>query len=367
MENEKLNTIEDFAAYVKDHIFDNAPDMADNYKAEIKDVLKNNGLVLHGLTIKQTDKSDGAQITPTLYLEKFFDQFKDGDPIGEILDKIRDVYENHKAPKNISVDFFKDYSQVSERLSIKVINYDMNRDFLKDVPHYKYGDLAAIFQVQVNQQEYGTMTVTVKNENMKSWNVTAEDMLAAATINMEEKQPPRITGMFEVLNELMGMDMPGMEMPEEPGMYVMSNESKMNGAAGIIFTEKLQEFADEKGADLFILPSSLHELILVPDQGNMNAADLKAMVQEVNATQLEPEDRLSNNVYLYDRTDKQLMIADTKEPLKLQDMTKDQAKSQDKDKPKSIKDRLEEGKAKVAAKALEPKPVKDKVKQKSIE
>ena len=299
-------------------------------------------------------------------LENAFEQYKDGDDLSEIMADIRTSYEVHKEPKGIDVDFMSDFKQVAERLSIKVINYEMNRDFLEGTPHFKYGDLAAIFQVQMNMEAYGTMTATVKNEQLNMWGVTPATLLAEATKNMEEKQPPHITSMFEVLKELMGMDM-DMDFPDLPGakpeMYVMSNESKMNGAAGIIFTDKLQEFAEEHGSDVFIIPSSVHELILVPAVGEMSARDIKEMVRDVNDTQLDVQDRLSYNVYLYSKEEKQLMIADTKEPLKLEEP----GKKQDKEKPKSIKDRLEEGKAKSAAKAAEPKPAKTKSKQQTIE
>ncbi len=365
MENEMIKTIEDFAAYVKDHILDDVPEMAETHVVDLKDVLKNNGVVLHGFTIRDTDAGKESNIYPTIYLETAFEQFLNGDTLEEIMTDLRESYEIHKEPKGIAVDFMTDFDKVAERLSIKVINYDMNRDFLQSTPHYKYGDLAAIFQVQMNMDSYGSMTATVKNEQMKMWDVKPADLLSCATKNMEEKQPPHITSMFEVLKELMHMDLelPGDIPMGEPEMYVMSNESKMNGAAGIIFTDKLQEFAEEKGTDIYIIPSSIHELILVPVAGNMGPQEIKEMVRDVNDTQLDAQDRLSYNVYLYSREEKQLMIADTKEPLKLEEP----GKKQDKEKPKSIKDRLEEGKAKSAAKALEPKPAKTKTKQAVLE
>ena len=363
MENERLNTIEEFAAHVKEHIFDNAPEMAENHTAEIREVLKNNGVTLHGLTIRGTDETTKQNIYPTMYLENFFEQYKDERDLSEILSDIRTGYEAHRDPKGLAVDFMTDYNKVEERLSVKVINYEMNRDFLEETPHFKYGDLAAIFQVQMNMDAYGSMTATVKNQQLEMWGVTPEQLLSSATKNMEEKQPPHITSMFEVLREMMGMDISGMPSMDGPEMYVMSNDSKMNGAAGIIFTDKLQEFAEEKGHDIFIIPSSIHELILVPAEGDMSAQNIKDMVREVNDTQLDVQDRLSYNVYLYSKEEKQLMIADTKEPLKLEASLK----KQDKEKPRSIKDKLEAGKAKSAAKALEPKPEKAKTHQKTLE
>ena len=123
MENERINTIEDFAAYVKEHIFDDAPEMAENHKVDLKDVLKNNGIMLHGITIQETDTEKETNIFPTMYLENAFEQYKDGDTLSEIMADLRESFEAHKNPKDIDVGFMKDFAQVAERLSIKVINY----------------------------------------------------------------------------------------------------------------------------------------------------------------------------------------------------------------------------------------------------
>ena len=380
MENTKM-TMDEFASYVKDHIFDAAPEMAESHTASINEVTKNNGMELTGLIIR----SDDSPIAPTIYLEQFYDKFNDGADINDLMADIRGVYEEHKAPKNISVEFFTDFDQAKDRMAMKIINLDKNAEMLQNTPHFQYGDLAAIFQVQVDSNEFGNATITVKDEHMKMWGVTPQMLFEAAKENMEDRQPFRIQSMMEVMADMMGLDPMDLSEDMAPPMYVMSNESKINGAAAMIFTDKLQEFAEAHETNLFILPSSIHEILLIPESAEMNVQDLKDMVMQVNATEVSPEEVLSDNVYFYDKDSKQLMIAETKEPLVMVDPSKDKApleaekpdkadkaKASEKakpvkdDKPKSIKDKLAEGKAKVAAKDAEPKLPKDKVKHQEI-
>ena len=107
-------TIQQFADNVLDHLFDTHPGMEETHNAEIKEVLKNNGQMREALVLKANDEN----IAPTIYLEKFFDDFKDGALLGDICDKIIDMYEQSRNPQNISVDFFTDFDQAKERLAM---------------------------------------------------------------------------------------------------------------------------------------------------------------------------------------------------------------------------------------------------------
>lgn len=367
MEMNEISNVKDFAQHLKEHLLDNYPDLAETTVVDVTEVTKNNGTVLQGLTIRD----ENVNIAPTIYVNDAYENFLKGESMDDIVAGIVNTYESHKAPQNISVEFFTDFDQVKDRLAMKVINGDKNAEMLEGCPHFKFGDLAAIFQVQVESNEFGNATITVKNEHMEMWGVDAQTLMDLARENMEEKQPVRIQSMLEVLQGMMGGEFPEdmMGMPE-PAMYVMTNETKINGAAAMIFTDKLQEFAEQHDTNFFILPSSIHEILLVPENGDMDVKGLTDMVREVNDTQVSPEEVLSYNVYFYDKDEKQLMLAETKEPMELKDPSKDkkapEKKAPEKSEAKSIKDKLNEGKAKVAAKESEPKAPKTKTKDQEL-
>ena len=307
--------LKNFAAYVADHLFDDHPEMADSHSTEVKEITKNNGLKLTGIAITES----GSHIAPQIYVNSGYELYINGDAdLDDLVRGYYNTYINSRLPEDFSIDFFSDFEQLNDRLSMKLINAEKNASFLSEVPHYKLGDLAIIFQVLLNSNDlHGSASITVRNEHLKMWNVDAETIFNLAKKNAAEKHPIRIQTMFEVLSEMTG-ELPEemMSMEEETQMmYVLSNEIKLNAASGIIFTDKLQEFAEKRGADLYILPSSIHEVLLIPDTGNtnMSVSDLTNMVKEVNATQLAPDEILSDNVYYYDRTEKKLMFAETKE------------------------------------------------------
>lgn len=309
-----MKDVKDFAAYVATHLFDTAPEMAENHSVEVKEITKNNGVKLTGISVSES----GSHIAPQIYVNSGYDQYINGDAdLDELVRGYFNAYMSNRLPDDFSIDFFSDFEHVKDRLSMKLINAEKNVVFLTEVPHYRLGDLAIIFQVLLNSSElHGSASITIRNEHLKMWNIDAETIFDLAKKNAAEKHPVRIQSMLEVLSEMTGElpeEMMGME--ETQMMFVLSNEVKLNAASGIIFTDKLQEFADKRGADLFILPSSVHEVLLVPntDNTNMSVLELTNMVKEVNATQLAPDEILSDTVYFYDRRERKLMFAETKE------------------------------------------------------
>lgn len=308
-----MKDVKEFATYVAEHLFDARPELKKNHEVEVKEMIKNNSTVLTGLIIKEVD----SNIAPTIYMNSGFEMYRDGTQMEELIEGYLRTYETNKLDNNVSVEFFTDFEQAKERLTMKLVNAEKNRERLKKLPHYLLGDLALIFQVQVEAAEFGTATITVQNEHINMWKKEIATLFDNAKRNMSKKQPVRIQSMFDVLSSMMGEITEEMFEEINLQMYVLSNETKINAASGIIFTEKIQEFADVHEANLFILPSSIHELILIPDSGELDVEYLANMVREINATQVPPEEVLSDKVYYYDRNQKALMFADSMEIISL--------------------------------------------------
>lgn len=303
-----MKDVKEFATYVAQ-----AMEEMTGCHTEVHEVTKNNGNRLTAVTVRE----DGCNIAPTLYVNNGFERYLNGTPVDELIEGYLRTYENCKPSADFSVDFFTDFEQAKERLTMKLVNADKNAGLLSEVPHCKVGDLAILFQVQVEATEFGNATITVRNEHKDLWKVGTATLFDHAKRNMLEKQPIRIQSMIEVLAEMMGDDIPAEMLASEPQMFVMSNATKVNAASGMIFTEKLQEFAELHNCNMFILPSSIHELLLVPDNGSMDVDTLAQMVHEVNTTQVAPEEVLSDNVYYYDKNVRALMIAESKEVLEV--------------------------------------------------
>lgn len=187
---------------------------------------------------------------------------------------------------------------------MEVVAADRNAELLAKVPHQEMEDMAVVYRFVVESDEAGRATILVTNELLDKMGVTPEQLHADALENAPELRPAVIKGMSEVMVDMMGpgaAEMFGIdEFPQDEMMYVATVPDKISGAGVIAYQEFMDQAAERLGGDFYILPSSVHEVLLVKDDGNANFRDLKAMVEEVNATQVAPEEKLTDSVYHYD-------------------------------------------------------------------
>ena len=306
---------EGFQEYVKNNIKNYLPAKFANANVDIAIVKKNNGLELHGLAVR----GEGQALSPTIYLEEFYKQYRNDTDIKTIMENISDVYMHNLEPRmeleNIGKNF-QDFDWVRDKIIMVAVGAESNKKLLSEVPYQQKEDIALVFKVLLSTEKDGIGTVTIRNEHLKFWDVDPETVYELAKENTRRLQPVKVQSMNEVMKELMIADGMPEEMvmdmlesvPADQQMYVISNESKINGAASIFYEETLYELAEKLDSDLYILPSSIHEVIAV--KTSMGApAELSMMVTEINEGQVSKEERLTNNVYLYDRESRDWSLA----------------------------------------------------------
>lgn len=281
-------------------------------KVSIRDITKNNGVVLTGLTFTQED----INISPTIYLEDFYKKYQNGTSIEDILTEIKEIYYKSKLDKDIDMAFFTEYEIAKKHIVYKLIHYDKNRELLKEIPHREYLDLAIVYYYLVDMKEFSNATILINNKHLEYWEVDE-----AALYNLAAKNTPRLLnvhfcGMMDVLKEITEEEfrmenvkqnklceskefLEGKAQKDATGMYVLSNVSRLYGAAAILYDGVLERCYERLEGNFFILPSSVHEVILVPDEGQVTREKLSQMVREVNATQVEEQEQLSDFVYYY--------------------------------------------------------------------
>ena len=294
-------------------------DMDKHVKITVCDVPKNNGIVLTGLTFTQ----DGINISPTIYLDKFYQEYEEGQSMEEIVEEIKKIYHQSKMEGDLNMDFFTNYENAKKNIVYKLINYEKNRELLEDVPHRKYLDFAIVYYYLVNREEFSNASILIHNKHMDNWGVDEKELFAVAKNNTPGLLPAHFCGMMEILKELTEekdsfldrileercmSDADEIKMlveihirKDETGMYVLSNESRLFGAVAMLYEGMLKKCANQLNADLYILPSSVHEVIILADEGQIDKDKLEKMVREVNATQVEPEEFLSDYVYYFSR------------------------------------------------------------------
>ena len=276
----------------------------ENYRVKLNDVMKNNGVVLRGITLMQDD----SNISPTIYLNPYYDAYENGDTtLGTVIDEVIDTYERNKINRSIDMKFFLNYETVRSRIIFKLINTEKNRELLRDVPYIPFHDLSIVFQCLVSEERFGNASILIHNVHLQLWKVNARELYECALENTPLLQGYELADMNTVLEEMKalgGIDDEEIEdMQQEVPMYVLSNKSRINGASCILYKDILKDFAMVVDKDLYVLPSSIHEVILLPSDGTQESVQLKEMVREINQSQVEKEEVLSDSVYYYRRSD----------------------------------------------------------------
>ncbi len=295
--------------------------VANNIDAEVTvvTVLKNNGIKLDALSIK----SKSSNIAPLIYIASYYDEYSKGRGIESIVDSIIMIYKRESGISYEMISKFTDYSIMKDYIQTKLINKKSNLELLENVPHKDFLDLAivcmAILPFEEEQGDgQGDGTILVNRYHMERWGISEEEMFNVAIANSMEKNPAVIRVMNEIIKEMYIEN--ALEVQEEDEicamidsmdckLYVLTGTRKYNGAVVITYENVLRDFAKEKNCNIYILPSSIHEGILVLEEEGMSAVELREMVKSVNQTQLAETEVLSNSVYYYDRETNKITIA----------------------------------------------------------
>lgn len=269
--------------------------MGEDCTITVTKVLKNNDISLTGVVIMEEYDS----ISPTIYLEEPYRQYQDGASLEEIVEDITAVYDKHAHNVNLDMDFFRQYEAVEERIYHKVINYEKNRKLLDDVPYFRWHDLAVIFYYAMEEAAFGRASILIHNNHLDMWGQPAEVVYRTACRNMKQHMPDLVLPMWRLLEDTMGIRME--ESESSMPLYVLTNRERIFGASAMLYSDKVRKLAEELNTDLLILPSSVHEVLLLPDDKAQDYDFYRQMVSEVNRTQVDPEEVLSFNLYRYDR------------------------------------------------------------------
>jgi hypothetical protein len=277
------------------------------HSLEIRDYPKNNGVVNHGLTIR----TNVVNLCPCIYLDAFYDRYLSGEMNpDEVAEEVVKIYRQNEPKMSWDTRRFTDYDMAKKNLRFHLINTEKNLELLETLPHRDFLDLSIIYTVDLPCDEGKDVgRIQVKNEHAVMWGVDEETLYQQATENMDYCDASLLENMGTVLNSFSkDADKPVVDCNEP--MYVLSNIRRYYGAIRILDEEILKAAADLLGEDFIILPSSLHEVLLVPDTAEAGELEnLVNMVREVNDTQVAEQEILSYHVYRYEGATGRITIA----------------------------------------------------------
>lgn len=269
--------------------------LGDSFHISIQKVLKTN-VKLDGLVITQESKT----VTPTIYLEPFYEALENGASVDDVVNGILQVYfEAESHPCHFDLTSIPDFSYVKNRLYVQLVNRHFNRELLQDVPHSQFlDDFAVIVRCIVEMSAEGNSSFMIHSGHLKMWHIDQEELLSCALQNTRKMFGVELIKMKDIIQEI-SPEKAAADLPDCP-LWVMTNNRKLAGAAAALFDDVLKEFAKKHGS-FYVIFSSIHEILLLPTPDDSDIDIITRMNQEVNAAQVQADEVLGTKAYYYSK------------------------------------------------------------------
>lgn len=284
---------EQFKEHLTRHLQEQYP--APAYEINVRRITKNNGLHLDGLCIFKK----GENVSPTIYLDSYYDRYVSGSNLADILGAIAHEYERgmRVAPPVNMVNHMTDayYETVRSQIIMRLVNYEKNKEILEECPYIRFHDLAITFRWLAHWDEIGISTALITNSELLQWGIDCRQIYQDAVLNTGRIFPAEIHRLRDMIEERV--------LPDERNdvdLYVLTNTQGINGATCILYKNVLKDFAAVKNSNLYLLPSSIHEMMICPEQEGICENMLLSLVKEANHMVVTMGEVLSDNIYYYD-------------------------------------------------------------------
>lgn len=267
--------------------------IAPGQKVTVQTIDKNNGTTYQGLVIIDPV----LNISPTIYLEPFYHKYRNGTEVSDICNEIMQIYHTFTPTENFDETIFTDYEKAKHRIVMKLVNYEKNKELLQKIPHIPYLDLAIVFVCSASDFEKEYATILIHNNHMEHWEIDLSTLYRIAKENTPKLLPYHLENMKDYLVRYCDWKPFDDHIP----MYLLTNHLKIHGASVILYEGLLEQISRELDSSLVVIPSSVHEVLIIPVSSKKELAHYTYMIMEVNATQIARDEVLSNHAYYYSK------------------------------------------------------------------
>lgn len=282
---------------------------------EIQDfqAVKNNGELKRGILLRRQRET----AAPVIYMEEYFEEYCRGTGIENLTERLLRFYENVREIPDpvLEAENLSDYEKMKRKIVFRLVNRESNKEMLGKVPHYVHGELAEIFYILFAVEKFHAVSMLITKEYLLEWGIDQEALRASARENTPRLLPPELKDIQEMLKEYFPGRETGTEEFFRGRMYVLTNVQRNYGASVLFYPGLLEETGKIWEEDFFILPSSVHETLLIPESKSPSEKEMREAVYSINRTDVAREEWLSDHIYFYSRSKKQILDMDIKEKL----------------------------------------------------
>ena len=303
---EDVISLESFAGQIRNDLVDRFRDRYPEIQMEVQQVDKLNRGSYLGL---QINRGEGRP-SPVINLEPFYEELAEGSAYSEAMERLASAVEKAmQSIPDIDIKHIGKYEEIKTGLIMQAIPVKGNEEMLAYMPYQNMADLAIICRAMIGSDSRGEMSFLVTDQVMQSYGVSNEELFADAAESMSRGGGYSIRPIISVLGELKPFFDEDPEHYPDNMLFVATNSLEEYGA-GVLACPGFMEMAEQTmRGSFFVLPSSIHEVLLLRDDGATDYRHLEMMVREINAMEVAPQDRLSDHVYHYDAQDKVFELA----------------------------------------------------------
>lgn len=260
------------------------------YDIQVQEVPKLQGESYTGMAIHPSS----GDIALTMDLEALFDRFRNDLYLGNPMKAIeREIKEAVAQMPQFDTEALTNYERMKEKLTLQLVPSAKNKDLLADIPHRNIEDMALAYRFDMGHNERTSYSILVTNKMLNAYGISAAQLHDDALEAASHSCPATLRNMNEVIHNMAGQTDPS-------PMWVASIENGQNGACVIQYPHFLDDAAETLGDSFYVLPSSIHEVLLLADDTSPSLSELENMVRTINQAEVAPEERLSDNVFHYD-------------------------------------------------------------------
>ena len=262
--------------------------------------VKNNDTEKCGIIISYGE----MKLSSVIYVDDLYKRYQNKKlTIEETADEVVSINRSARDKRDIDISAIFSWDSCKDRVIFRLISANKNKQYLSNVSYVPFLDLAVMFTLCVDINEDGVKSMRITDEIMRGWGVDVQDLMSHALVNTPRLLPAKIEPMYDVVASFLGCRQdidPDNDIP----MLLVSNDRLVYGATTILYEDTMTELGDRLGEDFYIIPSSIHEVLVLPSGCVDNTDDINRIIKEINTEHVINEDILSDRVYFYKRNEK---------------------------------------------------------------